>query len=298
MLDVVIVGGGPAGLNAALILGRCRRRVVLCDVGNPRNARSRGVNGFLSRDGIAPGELRGIGRDQLAKYEGVSLHDGEVVDAKGLVEGFETILADGTRYRSRKLLLATGTEVELPDIEGLPELYGSGVFDCPYCDGWEERDAPMAVYGREKRGKEFALELLGWSRDVVLLTGGPADLTNDDREELRRNGVTVCEDVIERLEGEGNRLKHIRFAGGSTLARQALFFLPEDRGVSGLATRLGCDVTDHGAAKTGTYEKTNVPGLFVAGDASRRVQFAIVAAAEGAMAAFAINNELLREDWI
>lgn len=298
MLDVVIVGGGPAGLNAALILGRCRRRVVLCDVGNPRNARSRGVNGFLSRDGIAPGELRGIGRDQLAKYEGVSLHDGEVVDAKGLVEGFETILADGTRYRSRKLLLATGTEVELPDIEGLPELYGSGVFDCPYCDGWEERDAPMAVYGREKRGKEFALELLGWSRDVVLLTGGPADLTNDDREELRRNGVTVCEDVIEGLEGEGNRLKHIRFAGGSTLARQALFFLPEDRGVSGLATRLGCDVTDHGAAKTGTYEKTNVPGLFVAGDASRRVQFAIVAAAEGAMAAFAINNELLREDWI
>lgn len=295
MLDVVIVGGGPAGLNAALVLGRCRRRVVLCDAGNPRNACSRGVNGFLSRDGIAPGELRRIGRDQLAKYEGVSLHDGEVVDAKCLDEGFETRLADGTCFRSRKLLLATGTEVELPDIEGLAELYGSGVFDCPYCDGWEEREAPIAVYGRDQRGKDFALELLGWSRDIILLTGGPSDLTKQDRDELSRNGVTLCEEVIERLEGHGRRLKQIRFSGGSTLARQALFFLPEDRGVSRLATRLGCDITDHGAAKTSTYEKTNVPGLFVAGDASRRVQFAIVAAAEGAMAAFAINSELLRE---
>lgn len=296
MLDVVIVGGGPAGLNAALVLGRCRRRVVLYDAGNPRNARSRGVNGFLSRDGIGPGELRRIGREQLAKYETISLRDAEVVDAKCLGEGFETTLADGTRYRSRKLLLATGTEVELPDIEGLPELYGRGVFDCPYCDGWEERDAPVAVYGRDQRGKGFALELLGWSSDVVLLTGGPSDLTKEDREELSRNGVTIREDVIERLEGDGNRLKQIRFSGGGTLPRQALFFLAEDRGVSRLATRLGCDTTDQGAAKTSTYEKTNVPGLFVAGDASRRVQFAIVAAAEGAMAAFAINNELLRED--
>src|SRR5919106_1545938 len=115
MLDVVIVGGGPAGLNAALVLGRCRRRVVLCDAGNPRNACSRGVNGFLSRDGIGPGELRRIGREQLAKYECVSLHDGEVVDAKCLGKGFEIVLTDGTRYRSRKLLLATGTEIELPD---------------------------------------------------------------------------------------------------------------------------------------------------------------------------------------
>jgi thioredoxin reductase len=296
MYDVLIVGGGPAGLNAALVLGRCRRRVALCDSGRPRNANSRGVNGFLSRDGVGPHELRRIGREQLAPYDGVELRDGEVSDVRRTERGFEGELGDGTRLQARKLLLATGLEIDFPDIEGLSELYGQGVFDCPYCDGWEERDQPLAIYGPPEKSIGFAIELLGWSRDVVLLTGGPADLSKADRQRLDRHGISLIQDPVVRVEGGPDGLERIRFAHGGALERKALFFCPDDRRISPLAVKLGCELTERGDADASEYGKTNVAGVYVIGDASRRVHFAIVAAAEGAMAAFSINNELLDED--
>lgn len=296
MYDVLIVGGGPAGLNAALVLGRSCRQVVLCDSGRPRNATSRGVNGFLSRDGIDPHELRRLGREQLAAYDGVVLREGEVSEVRCTERGFEGVLGDGTRLQARKLLLATGLEIEFPKIEGLAELYGRGVFDCPYCDGWEERDRPIAVYGPGKKGLGFALELLGWSRDVVLLTGGPAELSKADRQVLDKHGIRLIEDAVVLVEGGPDGLERIRFAHGGAIERKALFFCPDDRRISPLAVNLGCKLTERGDADATEYGKTNVAGVYVAGDASRRVHFAIVAAAEGAMAGFAINNELLEEE--
>ena len=297
MYDVLIVGGGPAGLNAALILGRARRRVVVCDSGKPRNATSRGVNGFLSRDGIDPHELRRLGREQLAAYDGVLLYDGEVSGVKCAEGGFEAVLGDGAVVQARKLLLATGLEIEFPPIEGLAELYGRGVFDCPYCDGWEERDGPLAVYGPGDKAHGFALELLGWSPDVVLLTGGPSNLSAADRQVLDRHAIRLIEDPVVRVEGGADGLERIRFAHGGAIERRALFFIPDDRRISPLAGSLGCELTERGDADASVYGKTNVEGVYVAGDASRRVHFAIVAAAEGAMAGFAINNELLNEDF-
>jgi thioredoxin reductase len=294
MLDVLIVGGGPAGLSAALVLGRCRRRVLLCDAGSPRNARSQGVHGFLSRDGIEPAELRRLGREQLLSYPNVAVREGEVVHAGCDGGQFSVLLTGGVRLEARKLLLAPGIIVDLPEIPGFSELYGRGVFDCPYCDGWEVRDQPLVVYGREGGGMQYCLQLLGWSKDITFCTDGPSGLSGADQEELVRNGIGVVEKKLERLEGE-ELLRGVRFADADFLACRAVFFKTQATRASPILTGLGCDLTETGSAKTGEYENTGIPGLYVAGDASKRVDFAIVAAAEGAMAAFAINRELLKE---
>jgi thioredoxin reductase len=298
MLDVVIVGGGPAGLSAALILGRCRRRVLLCDAGNPRNRVSHGVNGFLTRDGTKPDELRRIGREELARYPSIELRDMDVCDAEGIDGGFEVTLGNGERHRTRKLLLATGLIEDLPDIPGFRHLWGRGVYNCPYCDGWENQDRPLAVYGRGRSGVGLAIEMLIWSQDLVLFTDGPAGLPAEDKDKLDRHNISVVEKKIALLEGgEEEGLRRVVFEDGASLEREALFYIYGENELSPLAEKLGCELTDRGVIETRSYERTNVPGLYAAGDASRRVQFAIVAAAEGAAAAFAINTELYKEDF-
>ena len=294
--DCIIVGGGPAGLSAALVLGRCRRRVVVCDTGRPRNRRARAAHGIFTRDGIAPAELLRIAREQLAPYTTVELRSVAVTEAAREGGGFAVACADGTRLRSRRLLLATGVVDELPDIEGLDALYGTSVHHCPYCDGWEWRAQPVAIYGRGQEGAGLALALTGWSADLLLCTDGPADLPDLLLARLERAGVPVREDRVVRLEGRAGWLERVVFDRGPPAERRALFFSAGQHQASELAAQLGCAFTDRGAVATGKCEATNVPGLYVCGDASREVQFVIVAAAEGAEAAVAINKGLLEED--
>lgn len=289
------MGGGPAGLSAALVLGRCRRRVLVCDAGRPRNARARALHGFLSRDGTPPTRLLDIARAQLRPYPNVALRRVEVTSVCTAPGGFLATLAGGRRVRARFVLMATGVVDQLPPVPGLPEYYGRGVFHCPYCDGWEMRDRRLAVYGRGKSGAGLAQDLLAWSGDVVLCSDGPARLTAAQRERLAALDVPVYEQPMKELRGRGGRLTQIAFADGSTIRRDGLFLSTGQHQRSRLPQEMGCALTSRGALKTGRLEMTSVPGLYAAGDCSRDVQLVVVAAAEGARAAFAMNKELIRE---
>ncbi len=293
--DAIIVGGGPAGLSAALILGRCRRRVLVCDAGRPRNVASRALHGFLTRDGIAPAELLRIGRAQLRQYS-VQYRRVEVTGACREQEGFRVTLRGGTDTYCRKLLLATGVVDRLPAIKGIEKFYGRSVFHCPYCDGWEVRGRPVAVYGRGRAGLGLALSLRTWTGDVILCSDGPSHLAAAQRRELERHGISLLEAPIAHLEGARGKLKHVVFTTGDRIARFALFFASRQDQRSSFPARLGCEFTAKGAVRTNRLEGTAVPGLYVAGDASRDVQLAIIAAAEGARAGFAINQALQEED--
>jgi thioredoxin reductase len=198
------------------------------------------------------------------------------------------MLSDGTRLSCHKLLLATGVVDQLPEIEGIKMCYGRSVFHCPYCNGWEVRDQPLAICGRGARGRGLALELTAWSRDLVLCTDGPAELSAANVERLSRHSIKIREERIARLKGRDGVLEGIVFTNGNALARRTLFFNTGQRQRSDLPVKLGCEFTHHGGVRTGESETTNIPGLYVAGDASSLVQLA-------AEAAFAINTALLKE---
>ncbi len=291
--DVIVVGGGPAGLSAALMLGRCRRSVLICDLGEPRNRRSRALHGFLTRDGVPPGELTAMGRSELVKY-GVEMRRVGATAARWAGEHFAVALSDGREEHARYLLLATGVADDLPLVAGLEDCYGRSVFHCPYCDGWESRDRRIAAYGRGAEGAQLALGLKTWSADIVLCTGG-SRVDRSWRARLARNGIQLRAERIERLEHENGALTSIQFAAGPPLPRDVLFFTSGQHPHSPLAVCLGCTLNRRGTVRTGALSDTNVPRVFVAGDASHDAQFAVVAAAEGVKAAVAINKALQHE---
>jgi thioredoxin reductase len=293
--DCIIVGGGPAGLSAALMLGRCRRRVLLCDVGEQRNLPARRMHGYPTRDGTPPAEYLRLAREELGRYDTIECRHVEIVEASREARGFVLCAGDGARLTSRKLLLATGVVDELPGLQGLEELYGTSVHHCPYCDAWEWRDRPLAVYGGAEQGPELALSLAAWSADVLLCTGG-SRVPPEAAGRLRAVGIGVYEKPVIRLEGRDGMLERIVFAGGDSIARSALFVCLGQRQRSPLAERLGCRFTEKGGVDTGQCEATNVPGLYVAGDASKEAQLVVVAAAEGAEAGMAIHKALMEEE--
>jgi thioredoxin reductase len=291
VLDVVVIGGGPAGLSAALVLGRCRRRVVVCDAGRPRNAAAQALHGYLTRDGVPPLELLRLGREELRQYD-VELRAVAVADVVRAGAGYEIRLEGGDQLAARMVLVATGVRDDLPEIEGLTECYGISVHHCPYCDGWEERDRAIAVLGQGAAGTGLSLSLKTWSDRVMLCTNGRPRLGREHRAQLAAHGVPVFERRIVRVEHTAGRVQALALEDGSRVACDAVFFSSGQTLKSEFLVRLGCEISRKGTVKTDLLGQTCVPGLYVVGDASRDVQFVIVAAAEGAKAAVAINKAL------
>jgi len=295
LFDCIIVGGGPAGLNAGVVLGRCRRKVIIFDTGTQRNRHSNGMHNYLTRDDILPGDFLKLSHNDLKKY-GVKFKHKKIINARKNQDGdFEVYDEDGTIYYSRKLLVATGLSDNIPEIKGLKEMYGKSVFHCPYCDGWEVRDKKVAVYAKNKEGWELALALKAWTEDIIYFTDGKYKVKPFQKEQLDANNIPVIVQPIEAFKGSSGQLEKILLKNGDVVYRDAVFFVNGYTQQCNLAEAFGCNMTKKGVVVTNRFQQTNISGLYVAGDASKDMHFVVVAAAEGAKAGVIINKELQQE---
>jgi thioredoxin reductase (NADPH) len=293
MEDVVVVGGGAAGLNAALVLARARRRVLVIDAGEPRNAPARGVHGFISRDGTPPAELLALGRAEVERYGG-RVVAGRAEQARTADGGFEIELQDGS-VRARRLIIATGLRDELPDVPGLRDRWGRDVLHCPYCHGWEVRDLPIGVLGWQPLAVHQASLVRQWSDDVVVFDSG-ALFDEQDRATLAARSVRIVEGKVVGLVIEDDQLRGVRMADGTVVSRTALFVPPNFVPIDELLAGLGCERDSEGMIKVDDTGRTSVAGVWAVGNVVDRAAFVVTAAAAGARAAAAVNMDLVEQE--
>ena len=293
--DVVVIGGGAAGLSAALVLSRARRSVAVVDAGEPRNSPAAHMQGFLSRDGMPPRDLLAAGRDEVQRYGGRLITGAVAAVASGAGPGFRVTLADGPGLDARRVLVATGLRDELPDIPGVRERWGRDLLHCPHCHGYEVRDQPLGVLGGAPDAVQHAQLIRQWSSDVVFFphTG---TVTPDQREHLAARAIGVVEGTVTRLVVADDRLRGIELDGGTLVARSAVFVRPRFVPNSGLLVDLGCAVDDDGFVVADAAGRTTVPGVWVAGNAANPRAQVITAAGEGSSAAIALNADLVEQD--
>lgn len=293
--DVIIIGGGPAGLNAAVVLGRCLRKVLLFDSGKQRNRYSHGMHNYLTRDNIKPAKFLELSKTESKKY-GVKHQNIEVIHARKTGDFFEVTDKNKKKYQSKKLILATGLSDRLPKLSGAAEMYGKSMFHCPYCDGWEIRNKKIGLYAESKNGIDLALILTTWTKKITFYTNGKKFLRSNNKDLLISKGIAVNDSKIKSLNGAGGYIKTIEFSNGTNDKCEALFFSTGYEVQCDLVESLGCNMGKYKVAITNKSQQTNIPGLYVVGDASRDMHFVVVAAAEGAKAGVYINKELNSED--
>lgn len=295
--DVLIVGGGPAGLSAALALGRARKKVLLCDAGPRRNARAENIHNFITRDGTPPDDFRRFGRGEIGRYPSIEIRDEQVLAISGQRSTFSASLETGP-IQARRVLLATGMIDKMLPVEGFSELWGHSIFQCPYCHGWENQDRAWAYLAREENLGHlvpFAVQLRAWTRDVTIVPYGSLTIPETIRNELQAVGVPIKAAALTQLVASGSRLTALRLSDGEQLACDALFAHPPQEQVE-LVRKLGLALDENGfLALDPMRRETSIPGIYAAGDLAARMQGAILGAAAGTHAATAINAELTME---
>ena len=289
--DVLVVGGGAAGLTAAMVLLRARRTVLIVDAGKQRNAPASEMHGFLSRDGMPPAELIAAGRAEVARYGG-ELRDDTVTSIR---PGFIAQLESGTEVRARRVLVATGLRDEIPDVPGVRERWGRDVLHCPYCHGYEVRDQPLGVLGGNAEAVQHALLIRQWSADITLFSHRDT-LDPSQREMLAARGVAVVDGEVARVKVENDRLQGLELADGTVVTRAAVFVRPSFVPNSSLLADLGCDTDERGWVTCDAMGLTSVAGVRVAGNAADPRAQVITAAGQGSAAAIALNAELIDDD--
>jgi thioredoxin reductase len=294
MLDVIIVGGGPAGLSGALVLARCRRNILVIDTAKPRNKFSHALHGYLTRDGYSPEEFLKIARDQLLPY-GIKILKEAVTNVEKKEATFIVSTNSGKIFEGKNLLLATGLVNKLPDIPGIEEYFGISAFHCPYCDGWEVQDKALGVHDTRIGAFDLSLALRSWSSDITLFAH---DLEDKDQHKIRllkRNGIKIHFEKIVKLEGAKGLIERVILESGIAISIQAIFINTGNKQHSNLAANLNCEFDAKGVIKCSRTQETNVAGLYVAGDMTEDMQMIVMAAAQGAKAAVVISKKLEKE---
>jgi thioredoxin reductase len=295
VLDAIVIGGGPAGLAAALWLARYRQRVRLFDSGNPRNEPAWGIHGYLGLDDPPPRELRRIGREQ-AERAGAEVVDATVRTVDGEKDDFEVTLEDDTRSRCRRILFATGLRDIIPEIPGLTNFYGSTIWHCPDCDGPTVEGARVGVIGWGTQIAAFCMQMLTWTDRLTILTHGrEPELPSRAQQALERNGISIRTEALVRIEGSNGRVERAVFEDGSHELFDALFFHIAYGPGSSLPAGLGCEANDEGILRVDDDFETTVPGAYAAGDIVHGSKLAIRAAADGTRAAIGIFRSLIPE---
>ncbi|MGM9923535.1 MAG: NAD(P)/FAD-dependent oxidoreductase [Bacillus sp. (in: firmicutes)] len=296
LLDCAIIGGGPAGMSASLVLGRAERNIILFDQNKPRNAVTRLSHGFLTRDGVSPAEFRRIAQNELRTYPAVSLRETKVIVVEKADRLFRIRTLEGESHIARTVLFATGIKEVLPPIEGMAALYGSSLYSCPYCDGWELKDKTLAIISDHKAVFKLIKLVYNWSKRLIVCTNGRR-MENETRVELAKRNIAVYEQKITRLTGKGGMIDTIIFEdGGEAAAVEGGFITPEWLPNNTLAQSLGCELDKHGGLNTDALGRTNIKGVYAAGDITTPSQL-IIAAAEGSRAAMGVNVDLAEMDF-
>jgi thioredoxin reductase len=299
IVDCAILGGGPAGLNAALVLGRARRGVLVFDDNHPRNAVTQASHGFVTRDGVKPHEFRAMAHQELSKYPSVEMQLVRITAIRKASDAFAITTEKGDVFSAQTVLLATGLKEILPPIDGLQDYYGKSVFCCPYCDGWELRDRPLVVFSEGPHTFPLVKVVWNWSHDLLVCTNGHQVLTKEQQTTLRQKGVEVVEDRITALRGKGGQLERIVFATKVEKARHGGFVAPQLLQASRFGEELGCEMNVMGGIVTDPFGRTTVKSVYAAGDASVVVPAQLViAAAEGSRAAAGVNTDLTESEFL
>jgi thioredoxin reductase len=296
-LDVIIIGGSYAGLSAAMALGRALRNVLVIDQGKPCNRSTPHSHNFITHDGEEPLLIADKARQQVKQYPTIQFLNAEVVEAKQEANSFQIKTQEGVAYSSRKLLFATGLKDILPSISGFEACWGKSILHCPYCHGYEVRQQRTGILANGDAGFELMKLISNWTKDLVLFTNGPTTLNSDQLKLAAKYNITVVETPIVSIEHEQGYIKHIRFADQSTYELKALYARPAFEQHCSLPAALGCELTEQGLVKVDMFQRTNVQGIYVAGDNSsmRTVSMAV---ATGTMAGIALNKELIDEQFI